>query len=68
MRETLPVQARLVSTGIPRAVVGVGKTLFLQPRLVFTGIPKAVVGVGEKTLSAARAGFYRNSQSCGWYG
>ena len=45
VRDTLPVQSRLVSTGIPRAVNGV-----------------------SGTLSAAQAGFHRNSQSCGWCG
>ena len=36
-------------------------------RLVSTSISRAVVGAGEP-LSAAQAGFYRNSQSCGWCG
>ena len=39
----------------------------VQLRLVSTSVSRAVVGAGEP-LSAAQAGFYRNSQSCGWCG
>ena len=39
----------------------------VQLRLVSTRSSRAVVGVGGP-LSAAQAGFYRNSKGCGWCG
>ena len=62
MRDPFPVQPRLVSIGIPKAVVGVGEAC--SPNWFFTRISRAVVGVGE-AFSAAQAGFFLDSKSCG---
>ena len=58
------LQPKVVLTKFPEVCLAWAKP-FLQPWRVFIGIPSAAVGVGG-TPSAAQAGFYRNSRTCGW--